>query len=44
MAQYTLDEDAGDSTFNQNLRQLTVFLFIAMKLSVNIQNWYLLLT
>ena len=23
-------EDAGDSTFNQNLRQLTVFLFIAI--------------
>jgi hypothetical protein len=23
-------QDAGDSTFNQNLRQLTVFLFIAI--------------
>jgi hypothetical protein len=23
-------KDAGDSTFNQNLRQLTVFLFIAI--------------
>jgi hypothetical protein len=23
-------EDAGDSTFNQDLRQLTVFLFIAI--------------
>ena len=23
-------EDAGDSTFNQNLRQLIVFLFIAI--------------
>ena len=25
-----VQEDAGDSTFNQNLRQLTVFLFIAI--------------
>jgi len=24
------NEDAGDSTFNQNLRQLTLFLFIAI--------------
>jgi hypothetical protein len=26
----SLFKDAGDSTFNQNLRQLTVFLFIAI--------------
>ena len=28
--QYYFLKDAGDSTFNQNLRQLTVFLFIAI--------------
>jgi hypothetical protein len=27
---YNMFKDAGDSTFNQNLRQLTVFLFIAI--------------
>jgi hypothetical protein len=27
---HTSVKDAGDSTFNQNLRQLTMFLFIAI--------------